>query len=264
MDGNNKKSRKIPCNVCGKNVRGNAKSVCCDICDNWVHIKCNGISASKYDELCLEDNDESFFCIRCFNNELPFGLEFNTEYKQSTTLGLENSNLEDLDVNISKKDKKLMNLLKKVISENNDPNIKNSSCRYYSIDEFCSKEFQAKQLFSIFHLNIASLQFHKNDLDILLDKLKLKFDIIAISESKLIKGVEPLHDITLPNYHIEHTPTEASKGGTLLYISNKLNYKIRKDLEIYESKKIESTFIEIINTTGKKRYHRLHLQTPYN
>ena len=144
-----------------------------------------------------------------------------------------------------------MNLLKKVISENNDPNIKNSSCRYYSIDEFCSKEFQAKQLFSIFHLNIASLQFHKNDLDILLDKLKLKFDIIAISESKLIKGVEPLHDITLPNYHIEHTPTEASKGGTLLYISNKLNYKIRKDLEIYESKKIESTFIEIINTTGK-------------
>jgi hypothetical protein len=32
-------------------------------------------SASKYEELCLEDNDESFFCIKCFNNELPFGLE---------------------------------------------------------------------------------------------------------------------------------------------------------------------------------------------
>ena len=141
MDGNNKKSKKFPCNVCGKNVRGNAKSVCCDICDNWVHIKCNGISASKYDELCLEDNDESFFCIKCFNNELPFGLELDNDYNQSKTLGLENSNLEDLDVNISKKDKKLMNLLKKVISENNDPNIKNSSCRYYSVDEFCSKEF---------------------------------------------------------------------------------------------------------------------------
>ena len=37
----------------------------------------------------------------------------------------------------------------------------------------------------------------------------------------------------------------------LLYISNKLNYKIRKDLEIYESKKIESTFIEITNENGK-------------
>ena len=38
--------------LCGKNVRGNSKAVCCDVCDNWVHIKCNGISACRYDELC--------------------------------------------------------------------------------------------------------------------------------------------------------------------------------------------------------------------
>ena len=147
-----------------------------------------------------------------------------------------------------------MNLLKKIISENNDPNIKNSSCRYYSVDDFCSKNYKANQLFSIFHLNIASLQFYKNDLDILLDALKFQFDIIAISESRLKKDVDPVHDISLPNYHIEDTRTEASKGGTLLYISDKLNYKPRKDLEIYR----------FIDSKRKKYDHWLHLKASYN
>ena len=49
----------------------------------------------------------------------------------------------------------------------------------------------------------------------------------------------------------EHTPTEANKGGALIYISDKLNYKPRKDLEIYESKNLESTFVEMINAKGK-------------
>ena len=35
------------------------------------------------------------------------------------------------------------------------------------------------------------------------------------------------------------------------YISSNLNYKPRKDLELYETKQIESTFIEIVNTKGK-------------
>ena len=77
--------------------------------------------------------------------------------------------------------------------------------------------------------------------------MKLKFDVIAISETRLRKGIEPVHDINLTNYEKTDTPTEATKGGTLLYISENLNFKPRKDLEIYESKMIESTFVEIIN-----------------
>ena len=79
-----------------------------------------------------------------------------------------------------------------------------------------------------------------------LHALDFKFDIIAISESKL-KG-KPQIDINLPGYHTPHCKfTEAEKGGTILYISNELNFKPRKDLEIYESKVIESSFVEIIN-----------------
>ena len=243
--------KKFPCNVCLRNIRGNSKAVCCDFCDNWVHIKCNSISSSRYAELSEEDNNESFLCITCFNNELPFGLENDNVFNKSVTLGLENSNLDNLNFKISKTEKKMVSFLSKTIFESNDPTIKNSQCKYYSAEDFCSKSFDTNKYFSIFHLNIHSLQYHKNDLDTLLDLLKVKFDIIAISETKLLKDVAPVQDIDLPNYEKEYTPTEASKGGTLLYISNKLNYKPRKDLEVYEPIKLELTFVEIINSNGK-------------
>ena len=88
-------------------------------------------------------------------------------------------------------------------------------CKYYSIDDFCNSKYNSKQFFSLLHLNIHSLQKHKSDLDILLKQLNYDFDVIAISESLLIKNIEPTHNIQIPTHNIEHTPTEASKGGTL-------------------------------------------------
>ena len=49
----------------------------------------------------------------------------------------------------------------------------------------------------------------------------------------------------------EHTPTESSKGGTLLYLDKNLKHKLRKDLNIYHKGTIESTFVEIINKNEK-------------
>ena len=73
-----------------------------------------------------------------------------------------------------------------------------------------------------------------------------KFDIIAISKSKLCK--DPITDINIPSYHEPSiTKTEAGKGGAMIYVAKWLNFKPRKDLEIYQSKYIESTFIEVIN-----------------
>ena len=50
----------------------------------------------------------------------------------------------------------------------------------------------------------------------------------------------------IPGYNIEQTPTESSASGTLIYISQKLSYKNRLDLQIYHPKHLESTFIEIL------------------
>ena len=76
---------------------------------------------------------------------------------------------------------------------------------------------------------------------------KKKFDIIAISETRITKQVSLLNNLNLNNCSFEFTPTETSAGGTLLYIANHLSYKCRNDRNIYKKSELESTFIEILN-----------------
>ena len=73
------------------------------------------------------------------------------------------------------------------------------------------------------------------------------FDVIAISESRILKDTHLSKNINIYNYSVVFTPTESHAGGTLLYINNKLSYKLRQDLCIYKSSELESTSIEIIN-----------------
>ena len=49
----------------------------------------------------------------------------------------------------------------------------------------------------------------------------------------------------------EFTPTEAEKGGTLLYISQYLKYKNRPDLNISQAKELNSSVIEVENKNIK-------------
>ena len=66
------------------------------------------------------------------------------------------------------------------------------------------------------HLNVSSLQRHFNNFECFLDEMKLDFDFIGITESLISKSQLPSNIINLPNYSIEHTPTEATAGGALL------------------------------------------------
>ena len=55
----------------------------------------------------------------------------------------------------------------------------------------------------------------------------------------------------LEGYIIEHTHTESSYGGVLLYIDHHINYKVCNNLRIYKAKELESIFIEILNQNSK-------------
>ena len=78
---------------------------------------------------------------------------------------------------------------------------------------------------SLFHINACSLNKNFHDPQHLLSCPKTKFDIIAISETRITRQVPLLNNLNLNNYFFEFTPTEASAGGTLLYIVNHLSYK---------------------------------------
>ena len=85
------------------------------------------------------------------------------------------------------------------------------------------------------------------DLEYLLRATNKTFDIIAISESRILKDTNLSKNIKIYNNSVEFTPTESHAGGALLYINNELSYTLRKDLCIYKSSELETIFIEIIN-----------------
>ena len=64
----------------------------------------------------------------------------------------------------------------------------------------------------------------------LLSELNVSFDILAIAESRIKKDSSSPTNLHLNNYSIEHTPTESSARGTLLYINKILSYQLRNDL----------------------------------
>ena len=100
-------------------------------------------------------------------------------------------------------------------------------------------------------MDISSLSYNFDQLYTLLSETNVSFDVIGITETRLKKQTLRTTNIDINGYNLEHTPTEASCGGSLLYVKNKLNYISRKDLNIYKKNELESTFIEIITSSGK-------------
>ena len=94
-------------------------------------------------------------------------------------------------------------------------------------------------------MNISSLSFHIEEFTTLISEHNLTFDIFGVSKTKLGLKKAPLNSVIIPGYNFEFTATECSDGGTTIYIKKGLNYKLRKDLEIYKSKQAVSIFIAV-------------------
>ena len=106
-------------------------------------------------------------------------------------------------------------------------------------------ELKSKCL-SFFHLNINSLSKNFDNFNHLINELKLEFDILGISETRILKSQSLNTNVSLQNYVIEHTPTESTAGGALLYINKKHSHKTHPDLAIYNPKKLESIFVKVV------------------
>ena len=78
-------------------------------------------------------------------------------------------------------------------------------------------------------MNVCSLTKNFDDFNILLGDLNVSFDI---TETRIKKDSLSPINLQLRNYSIEHTPTESTAGGPLLYISKRLSYQLRNDLRL--------------------------------
>ena len=64
---------KFPCKICAKNVHQDKnKVVQCNLCELWIHIKCNNLNyldCSRYLQNC---DESSWYCIECCSTIFPF------------------------------------------------------------------------------------------------------------------------------------------------------------------------------------------------
>ena len=65
-------SAEHPCNVCTLKVEGSDKAVCCNICDQWVHVACDpGIKESTYDDMVANPTSALWYCSECSHFDPP-------------------------------------------------------------------------------------------------------------------------------------------------------------------------------------------------
>ena len=230
---------KFPCKICNNAVAKSHHVVQCDHCQLWVHIKCNKINLQTYKF--LQKRSFAWYCVKCFEDIIPFSTISDHELFQ-TNKG------KKIKFKVLTKKNILTNhdLIDKLNNAMDDPESEMLSSKYYETKEMANLFKNTNKHISFFHLSISSLPFHFEELSTLITEHNLNFDFLGISESRLKLNQNPLTSIQLPGYNIEYTPTECNNGGTLLYIKKGVNYKLRKDLQIYQPKQLESTFIEVV------------------
>ena len=123
--------------------------------------------------------------------------------------------------------------------------------KYYDIEELQNLKITHKnKSFSLFYINVYSLSKNFDDFQHLFSCTNKNVEIIAVTETRIMKNISITNNLAIRNYSFEFTRTaESSAGGTLLSTANHLSYKPRQDLHICKKYKMGSTLIEIINSS---------------
>ena len=238
---------KPACSTCNKTV-SHRNSITCAQCFKPIHLKCNNLNF--VDGQLIKNSDSSWFCLYYSNKIFPFTNI--TNKKLQSVFSNEEYHVDDyIDNSINtylvlKAQENLTNLneFNNLSSDQNNNSENIINWKYYDIDEIQTlNKLNNKCTLSLFHINSCSLSKNIEDPEYLLNLTSINFDVIAISETRILKGKTPVNSLNSMNYSHEFYPTESSAGGTLLCICNHLSYKPRNDLCIYKATELEPSFI---------------------
>ena len=173
---------KFPCKICVKNVQDKDKAVQCDLCELWIHIKCN--SLIYLDCRHLQNCDESWYCIECCSTISPFNSLssnknflaccINTDSNIIQWKDLENDPESSLLLKPSSNLELLVNQFNNATPKNSNGPEKITSSKYYDIDKMHNFETPHKNKpLSLFHINACSLNKYFDDIQYLLRCTKL-------------------------------------------------------------------------------------------
>ena len=197
----------------------------CKICNIIINNK-DSVTSASFGFTLNVVNYDPWYCISCCDEILPFG-----KLPNKSLLSLVNPDPDDHDCftnnsdayisknsSISIKPSLHLSLLFSQFhnsspEQKTDPeNVVNSN--FYDIDQLQTLKFPEKnKLFSLFHINACLLNKNFDDLQHLLKCTNKVFDIVAVSETRIMKKTSLTSNINLSNYSFKFTPTESTAGG---------------------------------------------------
>ena len=143
---------KFPCKICENNVTYCNQAIQCDLCDSWVHIKCNDLNYIYYKF--LQNSNDPWFCISCGREIFPFNTVKNKNFisnfygnnSKSKNIVEKNSSLL---LRPSEHLKQLVNQLNNMSSSpdnvNSDDPENTVSSKYYDIEELQNLKLSSKR-----------------------------------------------------------------------------------------------------------------------
>ena len=248
-----------PCCVCKNDCLENQDSICCNICNNWTHLKCSNLNRRRFNYLCK--SDAPYYCINCCSNVTCPCCEKDCTVTQNsincsccnrwihlncTSLSIEqfqNLSKPDLDYNcnyclypfstVESNDLfVLFNNKSTSLTPNNlNPN---SDCEYG--DEKCISPHEIKNLASIYRnglsvlsLNIRSLNKNIDRLEIILNEADFTPDVVCITETWINDKKPFLY--SLKGYSFVNQPCPGRAGGSGIFIKNGIQFNIIKQFQ---------------------------------
>ena len=188
------------CNVCYKQNKIITKSIPCSNCFSPVHKKCSQLKTTEIFDILKRQSD--WECLSYMHEKIPFNTtddkallkeaynsNFSCKCQTTSDYCLEKSKyVFKYNVSNSKKDTFFTNAVDINDQILNDFTIK-QNFKYYQNHEFHKiNNLSNQNNFSLFHTNICSLQGNFENLQILINNLDFKFDIIAVSETWTPEG----------------------------------------------------------------------------
>ena len=245
-----KQKQKSPCVICHKWVNNNHRALQCDNCHLWIHYRCNGLTFDEYQRLQL--NMKVWFCKTCITDIFPFTsldeFEFDTLLHSERPPDIELLPPPPPPLDIMSKISGLSNLDNSGI-ESNIPNPINSM--YYYPSDFQKLNLSSSSTyFSLFHINLNSLDAHLDDLQTTLASLNFPFHIIGISETRENYSTGFKMNNNLNGFTLFFQPSRSAAGGVAIYASKYLNAFGRTDLSTTDDD-FETVWVEINNTKAK-------------
>ena len=143
---------KFPCKICAKNVHDKDKAVQCDLCELWIHNKCNNLNYLDYKY--LQNCDESCYCIEYCSTIFPFSsLSSNKNFLACCTntdcnithwKDLENDHNSSLSLKPSSDLEILVNQFNDATPETGNGPVKIASSKYYDTYQMYNIEIPHK------------------------------------------------------------------------------------------------------------------------